>query len=415
MPLSKKTIDVLIIGGGPAGACAGTALSQSGLNVRILETSDFIKSRIGESLLPAGNQLFQQIGVWDKIEAAGFIQKWGAEFEVHHGRKSVHNIFSQGLIPNLDYTYQVERPRFDKLLLDHALEQGCTLDTKAQIKDAIEHTDHIEIHTKDGQVWRTRWLIDASGRQRFLGRRWNLPTEPNPYPSRVAVYNHFRGFQRATGPQGGNIIVTRQKNGWFWQIPISSEITSVGYVALSSDMRASKLRPQAWFEQQLAASAAVAARMETAEATDEYRTTTDYSHMFESFCGPRYFLVGDAATFSDPIFSSGVYLGLESAIAASRAIIRSKKNQPLSKRAQRQYTQNLKKRTAIVRELIDIFYSDSGFAVFMNPTDKFSLFAAVNAIVAGNTKLSFGLRWRYALFKQICRWNRNYRIAPREL
>jgi len=178
-------------------------------------------------------------------------------------------------------------------------------------------------------------------------------------------------------------------------------------------LKQSKLRPQAWFEQSVARSPAVAGRLQGATPTGDYQSTADYSHMFESFCGERFFLVGDAATFTDPIFSSGVYLGLESAMAACRAILDARDGAPLDPKAQAAYDRSLTRRTRIIRELIDVFYSDSGFAVFMNPTDKFRLFAAVNSILAGNTRPGFGLRWRYALFKQICRWNRNYRLVPR--
>ena len=412
MTAPSPSIDVLIIGGGPSGSCAGAALAQAGLQVRLLETSDFSQPRIGESMLPHSNALLQQIGVWEKIEAAGFIRKYGAEFETADGSQRVHNIFARGLIPGFDYTYQVERPRFDRLMLDHAVEQGCELDTTSEIETATEQSDHIAIRTAEGLQLRTRWLIDASGRRRFLGKHWSIPTEPNPYPSRVAVFNHFENARRASGKEAGNIIITRQQNGWFWQIPISTAITSVGYVALSADLRASGQRPQEWFEQNVARSPAVARRLHAANPVGDYRSTTDYSHMFQRFCGPHYFLVGDAATFSDPIFSSGVYLGLESALAASQSILQAH-GHPVSPQAQARFTATFKARTRIIRELIDIFYSDAGFAVFMRPTDKFQLFAAVNAIVAGNTRPNFALRWRYALFKQICRWNRNYRlVAP---
>lgn len=413
MLTDKTELDVVIIGGGPSGSCAGAALARAGQTVRILETSDFSTPRIGESLLPAGNQLFRHIGVWDTIEAAGFVRKQGAEFETPDGKKRVHNIFAKGFIPGFDYTYQVERPRFDKLMLQHAVESGCDLDTASHITAAKELPSHIELTTKDGQTIKTKWLIDASGRKRFLGRHWKLPTDEILYPSRVATYNHFKNTERANGPEGGNIIITRHKSGWFWHIPISEEITSVGCVALSSDLRESTLRPPEWFTHNVKQCPAVAQRLEHAEPENDYATTTDYTHMFRDFCGPRHFLIGDAATFTDPIFSSGVYLGIESAIAASKAIIKSKG--PLSPKAQARYTQTLKRRTAVVRELIEIFYSDSGFAVFMNPTDKFQLFAAINSIVGGNTNLSFGVRWRYALFKQICRMNRNYRLVPKVL
>lgn len=414
MSPSETVIDALIIGGGPAGSCAGAALAKAGLKVRIIETSDFLTPRIGESLLPNGNRLFKHIGAWEKIEAAGFVQKFGAEFETPDGSKRVHNVFAKGYFPNLHYTYQVERPRFDKLMLDHAIEQGCTLDTETKIENAIQHEDHIEVQTTDGQTVHAKWLLDASGRKRCLGKLWKLPTAENPYPSRVAVYNHYANFKRASGPEGGNIIITRKKKGWIWQIPISETVTSVGCVTLSSDLQKSKLRPPEWFAHCVEQCPAVAQRLAGAAPQHEFESTTDYSHMFNDFCGPRYFLVGDAATFTDPIFSSGIYLSMESAIAASQAILTSGDG-PLSSKAQASYTNTLKQRTTVVRELIDIFYCDAGFAVFMNPTDKFKLFAAVNSIVAGHTQLSLGVRWRYELFKLICRWNRNYRLVPKEI
>lgn len=416
MPNVETDFDVCIIGGGPSGSCAGASLAKKGFKVKILESSDFSKPRIGESQLPCCNALLKEIGVWDKVEAAGFIKKYGAEFETPDGKASVHNIFAKGYVPNLDYTYQVERPRFDRLLLDHAVELGCEVDPHTVIESATELPTHICIRSQDGEQWTVRWLIDASGRKKFLGKHWKLPAEPNPYPSRVAVFNHFKNAHRADGREAGNIIITRQQHGWFWHIPISEEITSVGFVSLSSELRDSKMRPQEWFEHSVQATPSVAKRLSQATPQGDYATTTDYSHMFQRFCGPRFFLVGDAATFTDPIFSSGVYLGMESAIAASAAISQAdSKNEALSEKAQKAYTNSLKQRTTVVRELIDIFYSDSGFAVFMNPTDKFSLFAAVNSIVAGNTRLSLGVRWRYALFKQICRWNKNYRLVPKVL
>lgn len=414
MPATKTDYDILIIGGGPSGSCAGAALAQWGMRVCLLETSDFSQARIGESLLPACNPIFREIGVWDKIEAAGFIRKYGAEFETPDGNKRVHNVFARGYIKGLDYTYQVERPRFDQLLLDHAANSGCIIDRETRIDSVREHFDHIEIQTKEGQILTAGWIIDASGRSQFLGRHWKLPTAPNPYPSRIAVYNHFDHVQRAAGTEGGNIIITRHRDGWFWQIPITETRTSVGLVTLTEDLRHSKQRPEQWFEANVSACPALAHRLQAAHVVGEFSTTTDYSYMFESFCGPRSFLVGDAATFSDPIFSSGVYLGLESALAAARAIRKAEKSsRALNTAEQKAYTQDLKARTRIIRELINVFYNDSGFAVFMNPTDRCKLFAAVNSIVAGNTRPGFGVLWRYALFKQICRWNRNYRLVPK--
>jgi len=416
MTATQTDFDVLIIGGGPSGSAAGTMLAREGLSVLITEKGPFAPFRIGESLLPNGNALLKEIGVWEKIEAAGFIQKYGAEFETADGTKRVHNIFANGITPGLDYTYQAERPKLDELMLDHACETGCQLDRNAEISRIEPLAEGYRVHCKDGRTFQSKWLMDASGRSRVLGRLFKLATDPNPYPSRIAVFNHFEKVARASGPEAGNIIITRRSDGWFWQIPISESSTSIGCVGLSSDLKASGLRPEAWFKQQVAQSPALAQRMESARAENQFQTTTDYSHMFTHFAGERYLLVGDAATFSDPIFSSGVYLGLASAITASRALLQAERNRgSLSREAQAAYTRDLKQQTEIIRELIDTFYDDAGFAVFMNPTNKFKLFPAVNSIVAGNTRPGFGVRWRYALFRLICRLNKNYRLVPKVL
>jgi len=413
MDFQATDFDTIVIGGGPAGSSAGAKLAQAGQRVLVAEKSNFAPYRIGESLLPNGNALLKSVGAWDKIEAAGFIRKYGAEFETADGEKKVHNVFARGLNPNDDYTYQAERPRFDALLLEHAQESGCQIDQAANIVQVDSAPTHYTLHAEDGRRWTCRWLIDASGRRRILGKLWKLPSESNPYPSRIAVYNHFENVERSAGKEGGNIIITRRNNGWFWSIPINATTTSVGFVSLSADLKDSKLKPAAWFQQNRERSPAVVQRMKDATALGEYRTTTDYSYIYQDFCGERFFLVGDAATFSDPIFSSGVYLGMESALAAAQSILKAdSQRRALTAKERLQYTNELKDRTKVMRQLIDTFYDDAGFAVFMNPTDKFKLFAAVNSIVAGNTRPGFNVRWRYLLFRCICYCNKSYRLIP---
>ncbi|WP_269526297.1 NAD(P)/FAD-dependent oxidoreductase [Coraliomargarita parva] len=411
---STYDYDVFIIGGGPSGSTAGAYLAQQGKRVLIAEKGPFPAYRIGESMLPNGNRLFRKAGSWDKVEAGGFIQKLGAEFETGDGRYRVHNVFRNGLQPDLPYSYQVERPRFDQLLLEHAADSGASVDQTADIRKAVAlDQGGYRLEAADGRSWTAKWLIDASGRRCFLGRQWKLPQSPNPYPSRIAVYNHFEGVHRRPAPDDGNIIVTRRKGGWSWHIPINESTTSIGMVTLTEDFKRSGMSPEDWFRHCVSQSPVVQQRLENARTLTEYRTTVDYSYMYDSFVGDRYFLTGDAATFSDPIFSAGIYLGMESSLLAADMLLKAEATgRALTPREQTHYNNELGKSTQIMRELIDTYYNDSGFAVFMNPTNKFQLFAAVNTIVAGNTRPGFGVRWRYALFRLICRLNKNYRIVP---
>ena len=123
----RQSCDVAIIGGGPAGSAAGTRFARAWLRVTILEKEKFPRFCVGESLLPHGNDLLKEIGVWDKLENAGFLRKYGAEFGTPDGDRQNRLLFGEHLGPQHEYTYQVERAPFDQLLLEHARENGCTV------------------------------------------------------------------------------------------------------------------------------------------------------------------------------------------------------------------------------------------------------------------------------------------------
>src|SRR5687768_5774238 len=116
--------DVLVVGGGPAGSCAAARARQHGLRTLVVEKCAFPRFHIGESLLPAGNRVLREIGVWPKIEAAGFIPKFGAEFHTADGTATTKVIFRESLVRGLDSAFQVERAPFDAVLLDHARSLG---------------------------------------------------------------------------------------------------------------------------------------------------------------------------------------------------------------------------------------------------------------------------------------------------
>ncbi|MBV9127323.1 MAG: tryptophan 7-halogenase, partial [Verrucomicrobia bacterium] len=138
---SSRDFDCVVVGGGPAGSVAGAYLARAGLRALVVEKERFPRFHIGESLLPAGNAILREIGVWEKVEASGFVRKYGAEFHVGDQPAMFKRIeFSQGLLPGCDYTYQVERSRFDALLLDYAGALGCAVrqETKATAARALD-------------------------------------------------------------------------------------------------------------------------------------------------------------------------------------------------------------------------------------------------------------------------------------
>lgn len=413
---SELNFDVVIIGAGPAGSVAGTALSRAGRRVGIVERLPFPRFKIGESLLPNGNKVLKEIGAWEKVCAAGFMRKEGAEFMNTNAGRHVINRFENGLADGDGYTWQVERSRFDKLLLDHAVESGCALFQPVGVAKLTPVATGIEVTLTDGRVLRASHLLDAGGREHLAGKTFRVPHDKIPYPPRLAVFNHFHGIPASPGTRHGNIIITRADRVWTWNIPLDKEKTSFGVVAVAADFKASGLGPEAYFRKVVADSPAMSALMKDAKTADEFRVVADYTYSLKTFGGDRWIAAGDAACFIDPIFSSGVYLAMTSGLAAAKLLLSHAPAETLRSRDIAAYTRRYKRGVRVMRELIEQFYDDAGCAVFLNPgAYRFSIPAAVNSIVAGVTDASLAVRWRYRVFIWICKLNRlsGHRIAPR--
>ena len=398
--------DVVVIGAGPGGCCAGTRLAQGGRRVLLVEKERFPRFRIGESLLPAGNQFLEEMGIWEKLQAHGFVEKYGAEFYDGHTGKGIHNIFANGLLGGPPMTYQVERAVFDQLLLDHARESGCEVRMETRLAEATRNDGgwNLRLEGAAPDVVTTKWVVDASGREAVMGRRLQMPRDQLPYPKRMALYNHFAGMPRRSDRRGGNILIARLPGGWFWTIPLAGGKTSVGLVAPLDKSGESRLRdPEQFFWETVKGSALLTEWMQNAQPLGAYRVTADYCYSHTSYAADGLFLVGDAASFIDPIFSSGVCVALTSATLAAETLLRLERTgRPLDRREQQRYTRYMKKRILTVRRLIESFYDPIGFNVFMHPTDRWKLFAAVNSVVAGHFNLPWPARWRFQLFLAVC-------------
>jgi flavin-dependent dehydrogenase len=420
-PMPQTDYDALIIGGGPAGSTAGAYLARAGLRVLIVERERFPRFHIGESIMPVSNSILREIGVWDKVECAGFQPKYGAEF--HVGNRSVlpkHVEFSKGLVPGLDYTYQVERSRFDLLLLEHAGELGCEVrqETRAIAveplgRDGYQATLVPATGTAPAQTVRGKFLIDASGRDTLFTKPIKTaPVDPE-FAKRVAIFAHFRGVVRNTGKATGNIVIIRHGDGWFWIIPFDPEHTSVGVVTTTATMRAARLKPAALFDRLAAESPKVAHAMENAEPITPFHVTADYNYRARQFATSRLLLVGDAACFLDPMFSTGVFVALLSAkFAAAEVIEAHGGGRGLSWWQQRRYARRLGSNLAVLERLVKAFYDNDAFSVFMERNAPLRMAPAINSIVAGHSDPPWMVRWRYWLFLLVCRIQRIRPLVP---
>lgn len=409
--------DVLVIGGGPAGSNAAWRTQNAGLRTLVVEKEAFPRFRIGESLLPHGNALLRETGVWPKLENAGFIEKYGASFLLSNGAASKEVVFSQAIVPGLDKTLQVDRAQFDAILLDHAREAGAEVRTRTTIRSlSVEAEGHrATLETADGTVdVSARWIIDASGRDHLFPVELKRVLDPSEQPKRVAIYNHFRGVSRASGKTAGNTVIVRLPDGWFWIIPIDAERTSVGFVTTAAAMRAARAEPSDLFNRTVAGSPALSQLMAGSAPVMDFHVTGDYSYFRRRLAAGRLVLVGDAGGFFDPIFSSGVYMAAYSAKLAAEMVVRAHRGKrALTPRECRRYSAHVKAHAGVFKKLIASFYDNDSFAVFMCAQPPFTLGPAITAIVAGHAKLTWPIRWRFYVFLLVCRLQRRFALVPR--
>ena len=406
--------DLAIVGAGPGGSTAAALARRRGWKVALIEKELFPRFRIGESLLPMGNAILRASGAWEKVEAAGFFPKYGATFHSANGEATQAVDFRSSLIPGLDRTYQVERSRFDQLLAEHAANLGADVRWGTRVDGAVPQPGGLTLSLTgpEGVAQITaRWVIDAGGRLNGMASEVPRETEPTDFPKRVAIFSHFSGVRRAAGRTAGDTVVVRLRDGWFWLIPLDEEKTSVGLVLTADELRTSGLSPEALFARAVAASPKLRELCGAAAALRPYQVTSDYTYFHRQLASDRLLRIGDAAGFFDPIFSSGVYLSLVSAqraieaIAAAEAAARS-----LTLPEQRAYTRRIRREARTFERLIAAFYDNASFEVFMVPKIPFDLRPGLTAIVAGHSRLTWPLRWRFYGFLLACAIQRRLKL-----
>jgi flavin-dependent dehydrogenase len=409
--------DVIIIGGGPGGSTAGSALAQQGKKVLILEREKFPRFHVGESLIPFGNEELRAIGVWDQLTKSNFVPKLGAEFVLGNSTAGIQIVFGKHLPPHYAQTFQVERSRFDNILIDHAASSGCEVWQETLVQSFEVNDDGAKVVCKRGDQTielQSRWLLDASGRDAFLGKRMNLPKDDLGMPKKFATFAHFKGVKRNDPPADGYITIVRLDFGWFWMIPLDEVKTSIGLVQTLEHYKATGLKPNECFEKVVASYPEIRRRMENAERVGDYNVVSDYTYRYEVNAGNRWLLIGDAAGFIDPIFSSGVMLSIKSGyLAANKIISADQAGTALSLDEQKRYTKKVGQMSKVFLRMIKMFYDRNGFEVFMTPAPDPQMEWAVFNLVAGNTDFGWWLRLKVQMFYAICAIQKYFPIVPR--
>ena len=332
--------DVGIIGGGPAGSALGAYLARAGVRCVVLEREKFPRPHVGESLVPAATRVFKELGVLDQLEAMGFVKKYGATW-TSTGKTRPYELGWEGLGDDVNaairfderpqdgvdrnYTFHVDRGRFDLALLEHADVSGAEVRQGVRVK-------RVELGAAPGGGQRlvldddsrvdVRLVADASGRKTLLGRQLDLKVT-DPHFDQYAIHTWYRGYDRAalSNPDHIHIHFLPDRATWVWQIPISDEVTSIGVVTQKARFKAAGKEREAFFLSCLRTRDDIGALIDEAERIRPLTEEADYSYAMKQFVGDGYVLLGDAARFVDPIFSSGVSIALNSARYAHHDII----------------------------------------------------------------------------------------------
>lgn len=400
---SKWDFDVAVVGGGPGGSSAATALVRRGRKVILLERERFPRFHIGESQLPWSNEIFRELGVEKEIAAAGFVRKWGASFRPPHTDVEQYADFSAAVETPMPQTFQVERERFDDVLLRHAQRTGVDVREQHRLVDAAFDTDGVTVRFAgpDGgeKSIRVAAVVDASGRTGVISKRFGQH-EIDPILRNIAVHAQFEGIPRATGRRSGDIrMFTRADMGWLWMIPLSDTVISVGAVIPKAvHQREAKATHEESLLHYVAQTPFALPLMERAQRVTPARIDVDYSYLATHIAGDRWVAVGDAAAFLDPIFSTGVLLAMQGGIDAAAAIDAGLKKGDLSARVFARYQTLVRKRFHHFRRFAIGFYDPAFREIWFTPGGRFGLYGAIVSVLAGNWRPSLLTRAKIALF-----------------
>jgi len=405
--------DVLVIGGGPGGSTVATLLARRGWKVLLLEKERHPRFHIGESLLPMNIPILERLGVLEQVRAIGVL-KLGADFPVEGGQYNVFR-FDRSLRGSEGYAFHVRRSEFDQLLFEHARREG--VDARDGVKvervvfDAQGRPD--TVHAREGDKrWavRPRYVIDASGRDAFLGGKLGIKRRNNKHQS-AAVFSHFSGVTRREGDDAGNVTICRHAHGWIWFIPLRDGITSVGAVCSPDYLKQRRGETEAFLSRTLDSVESARERMVAAQRVAPVHVTGNYAYDCSRMSGPGWALLGDAWNFVDPMFSSGVYLAMNSAELGAEAIDQALREPARETEVMQALERRLTRGLDEFKWFIYRFTSPTMKRLFAAPRNVLQVEQAVVSMLAGDVFDAPTVIWRLRIFRFIYAMTA-LRIAP---
>ncbi|MEO8017594.1 MAG: NAD(P)/FAD-dependent oxidoreductase [Pseudomonadota bacterium] len=392
--------DVVVIGGGPAGATVATELARCGRSVFLFERDRHPRFHIGESLLPMNVPILQKLGVLAAVERIG-VRKLAADFPADNERGFNAFDFSRSLEAQPAYSFQVKRAEFDEILFRNAQQAGTRTFEETSVSKVEFNAQAALVSVRDAggneREVRARYVVDASGRDTLLGTQLALKRR-HPRHRSAAVFAHFTGVERRLGPHAGNISIYRFPLGWIWVIPLSGDVTSIGAVCQPAQLRQRRGELEPFFMEILDSVPRLKARMTNACLQGHLDATGNYSYDCREMSGPRWIMVGDSGAFLDPVFSTGVYLAMHGANLAAELINRvldGERAAPLRRAYQREMRRGLREFSwFIVR-----FTTPALTWLFANPRNGLRMEEAMVSMLAGRVFQARSTLRRLKVFK----------------
>jgi len=361
MNTQNQSYDVAVIGGGPAGTTLATLLERQGRRCVVVENTPFPRYHIGESLIPHTYGTFERIGLLPKLQSSHFPKKYSVRFVSPDGDEAQPFYFFETVPGERAQTWQVERSEFDQICLDHAIENGVEVRSKTTVEKVLFEGDRatgLQLRSSSGciETIRSRVVVDASGRATVLGNQLRLK-EQVPGLDKAAIWSYYRGGKRLDGIDAGETTVFMLPGrGWFWYIPLPDDVVSVGVVADPAYLFDESTDFETVFLREVRRSGPLGARLTAATQIAPVRGLRRMAYRNRQVAGDGWVMIGDAAAFLDPIYSSGLYLALASAELAAGCIQEALTENDCSADRLGAYVPSLMAGVEIIRRLIHAFY-----------------------------------------------------------